>query len=204
MGKKSKTEISGEQLNEFISNCCVITPSDISGNHIKCYHSCYDGSYLTQVGLENELKMYIRFGITSQIQGLPPENKVACIGFNPRQQKWYGWSHRAIYGFGIGYTCKKGDCGYHPMNKEDYIDETINFWKDENKKHFTYKEAVEDGELGVWINWTYSDKIPNKKLRGSISGSFSPYPEKWGKGVWTTKTLEDAKQMAIDFARGVG
>ena len=29
------------------------------------------------------------------------------------------------------------------------------------------------------------------------------YPEKWGKGKWTAKTIEDAKQMAIDFARSV-
>jgi hypothetical protein len=32
---------------------------------------------------------------------------------------------------------------------------------------------------------------------------FSEYPEKWGKGEWTAKTIEDAKQMAIDFARSV-
>ena len=26
--------------------------------------------------------------------------------------KWYGWSHRAVYGFGIGDKVKKGDSGY--------------------------------------------------------------------------------------------
>ena len=26
--------------------------------------------------------------------------------------KWYGWSHRATYGFGIGDKVKKGDCAY--------------------------------------------------------------------------------------------
>lgn len=26
----------------------------------------------------------------------------AAIGFSEKEQKWYGWSHRAIYGFGIG------------------------------------------------------------------------------------------------------
>lgn len=26
--------------------------------------------------------------------------------------KWYGWSHRAVYGFGIGDKVKKGDCAY--------------------------------------------------------------------------------------------
>lgn len=27
--------------------------------------------------------------------------------------KWYGWSHRAMYGFGIGDKIKKGDCAYN-------------------------------------------------------------------------------------------
>lgn len=27
-----------------------------------------------------------------------------------KEQKWYGWSHRAIYGFGIGDIVEEGDC----------------------------------------------------------------------------------------------
>ena len=33
------------------------------------------------------------------------------IGFSEKEQKWYGWSHRSIYGFKIGDKCKKGDLG---------------------------------------------------------------------------------------------
>lgn len=39
-----------------------------------------------------------------------PEHNVCSIGYQPQEKKWYGWSHRAIYGFGIGDTVKKGDC----------------------------------------------------------------------------------------------
>ena len=67
-----------------------------------------------------------------------PRNCVCSIGFCQKQQKYFGWSHRAIFGFGIGSTVKEGDCGYVPE-----------------------------------------------------------------KGEWTAKTLDDAKQMAIDFAQGV-
>lgn len=28
--------------------------------------------------------------------------KICSIGFNEQEQKWYGWSHRAIFGFGVG------------------------------------------------------------------------------------------------------
>lgn len=31
------------------------------------------------------------------------------IGYSPRNAKWYGWSHRAVAGFGVGSTVKKGD-----------------------------------------------------------------------------------------------
>ncbi len=37
--------------------------------------------------------------------------KPACsIGFCEKDKKWYGWSHRAIFGFGVGDTVEEGDC----------------------------------------------------------------------------------------------
>lgn len=30
----------------------------------------------------------------------------ASIAFSEKEGKWYGWSHRAIYGFGVGHTVK--------------------------------------------------------------------------------------------------
>lgn len=38
-----------------------------------------------------------------------PESTVCSIGFSEREQKWYGWSHRAIFGFAVGDTVKAGD-----------------------------------------------------------------------------------------------
>lgn len=40
-------------------------------------------------------------------RGIKPElrtdtSQVCSIGFCEREQKWYGWSHRALSGFGIG------------------------------------------------------------------------------------------------------
>lgn len=46
-------------------------------------------------------------------RGIKPElgnsHSVCCIGFCERDQKWYGWSHRALYGFGVGDVVEKGD-----------------------------------------------------------------------------------------------
>lgn len=39
-----------------------------------------------------------------------PTSSVCSIGFSHKDQKWYGWSHRAICGFRPGDTAKEGDC----------------------------------------------------------------------------------------------
>ena len=94
------------------------------------YSSKFDGSYITHVGLEKSVKFMADKEITEEL--------THGVGFSPKDKKWYGWSHRAIYGFEIGSTCKKGDCHYTPK-----------------------------------------------------------------QGEWTAKTMEDAKQMAVDFNKGV-
>lgn len=32
-----------------------------------------------------------------------------AIGFSKKEQKWFGWSHRAMFGFGVGHKVKAGD-----------------------------------------------------------------------------------------------
>ena len=55
----------------------------------------------------------------NRAQGLPL-SKTGCntvsIGFNEKEQKWYGWTHRGYGAFGIGYEVVKGsicDCESH-------------------------------------------------------------------------------------------
>ena len=50
-----------------------------------------------------------------------PSNKVCSIGFCEKEQKWYGWSHRAIYGFGIGDVVKEGDCAASSGWTDEYL-----------------------------------------------------------------------------------
>ncbi len=48
------------------------------------------------------------------------ERKLTCqIGFDPKGEKWVGWSHRAASEFGIGYVAEEGYC------------ETTSGWSDE-------------------------------------------------------------------------
>lgn len=142
------------------------------------------------------------------------KSKVCSVGWSEQNQKWYGWSHRAIYGFGIGSVVKKGSAAFIPSTKEDFVDDLLNFWEinkngswrigDSFKERLLdYKEIEKNGELGIQVKSEYQFFGRQKERDAEIQTQFEPYPE-WGKGEWTAQTLEDAKQMAIDFAQGVG
>ena len=51
------------------------------------------------------------------------EHAPCQIGFCEKEQKWYGWSHRAMYGFGIGNKVKKGDCVASSGWTDEYLKE---------------------------------------------------------------------------------
>jgi|TARA_R110000822_G_scaffold6851_14_gene28715 hypothetical protein len=202
-----------KKLQKFIDSISEIGDSNIPDDGDKIYYSEVDGSYLTRVGMENDLNFLLKNGITEQIQNWNNEKgNPSNIGFNPIEQKWYGWSHRAIFGFGIDSECKKGNLGYSAGNKIDFAEENLRWYGDTDmdetyddtyKINATVKEHTEDGVLGVLVEYEYDNTVPNKAMRGKTSLNFEPYPETWGKGEWTAKTLEEAKVMAIDFSKGV-
>ncbi len=74
-------------------------------------------------------RLMVRRGLKPQPHG--PTNPSAnggrgctcSIGFCEREQKWYGWSHRAIFGFGIGDTVKQGDCTASPGCTDEWLAE---------------------------------------------------------------------------------
>lgn len=140
--------------------------------------------------------------------------ETCCIGFCENEMKWYGWSHRAIFGFGIGSKVSKGDCAYNPANKDDFAQSVKDFWVDGSwrecetpdilsKTELTSLEldVVRDGEEGVLLETKTVFIGANRNL---TSAHFEPYPKTFGKGEWVAETLADAKQMAIDFAGDVG
>ena len=51
--------------------------------------------------------------------------RTCSVGFCEREQKWYGWSHRAIFGFGIGSIIDSED---HMCAMSGWTDE----WLDEH------------------------------------------------------------------------
>lgn len=70
-------------------------------------------------------RLYRKWGIEPELKS--PNSSVCSIGFCKKDQKWFGWSHRAIYGFGVGDVVKEGDCtassGYTDEYLKDHPDE---------------------------------------------------------------------------------
>jgi len=66
-------------------------------------------------------RLIVKRGIKPELANL--KDHVCSIGFCEREQKWYGWSHRAIYGFGVGSEVKEGDCCASSGYTEDYLKE---------------------------------------------------------------------------------
>lgn len=148
-------------------------------------------------------------------RGIKPEkanispNSFACnIGFCESEQKWYGWSHRAICGFGIGSEVKIGDCAYLPDNIDEWIE--YNDWfedfsveqRDDKTYKVTYKEKQNSkNELQDCVD--ANERICEVFAADSDKPFYDTCIVHLGNGEWTAKTLDDAKQMAIDYAKGV-
>ena len=79
-----------------------------------------DGHY---IGSPKDARyLVVKRGIRPQLR--TPESNVCSIGYNAVERKWYGWSHRAIYGFGIGARSRKGMCGADYLPK-GFVAKTI-------------------------------------------------------------------------------
>ncbi len=143
-------------------------------------------------------------------RGIKPEKRkdsscVCSIGFSEKEQKWYGWSYRAIYGFGIGSEVKIGDCAYVPKTFEGiknthYFGEPCHLLENDKcratgKSKIETKDSNEDNELVPcqFVGWEIE---PSECCKNSCIFQT-------GNGEWDAKTLKDAKQMACDFAEGV-
>jgi len=163
-----------------------------------------DGSYLCADFDRSFVKRLMKRGITDHLQNQSMvAGNTVNIGFNPEEGRWYGWSHRAIYGFKIGSKCEPGHVHYVPKDRDDFLEDCTRFWTEDTHEWTESTFHLEDGAIkGVNTEWKYNDKVSNKKLPGTISSVFSELPDKYGKGSWTAETMKDAKEMAIDFARG--
>lgn len=78
-----------------------------------------DGDYIGDVKTARYL--VLKRGIAPELR--TPTSNGCSVGFCESEQKWYGWSHRAIFGFGIGAVTEEGDCHATPGVTVEYLAE---------------------------------------------------------------------------------
>ena len=83
----------GFEIRKEIWDGGIFGSSDIEMETIYNHHGDYIGDKKTAL-------LLIKKGIVPEIS--KPDHSVCSIGYCPKDGKWYGWSHRAMKGFGIG------------------------------------------------------------------------------------------------------
>ena len=156
----------------------LVKYKDEHTNFGMCWMHKKTGKYFTHDGLEKDSKFLLKHKINKHI--------TSGLGFSTEYQKWYGWSHRALFGFGIGSEVKRGDCAYQPKNFKEWAEDITSFFEYTNYE-------LNNNSTKIHI----TSKDSDLSMDYDVPKSFN------GKGEWTAKTLEDAKQMAIDFAESV-
>lgn len=114
------------------------------------------------IGSIKDLEKLLDKGIIPEVIPQHKNNKEAngglgstcSIGKSVINGKWYGWSHRAIYGFEIGDKVKKGDCcassGWTDEYLKDHPEENLSLpigfvaktEKDTKKMAIAFAESV--------------------------------------------------------------
>lgn len=201
-------------VQAFLKKVAYIDDSEIKKDDGLIYYSKFDKSYIARVGMEDNVKYLADREITEEL--------THGVGFSPKDNKWYGWSHRAIYGFTIGSTCEQGDCHYTASTTDKLIDDHANFYADISeesaRKHRDECQILDDKSgiriLHAPLNVPMADSIEHaldlmesenftKGMKDTDINKNNFSIIKCGRGEWVAETMEDAKQMAIDFNESV-
>lgn len=118
MSELTKDVLSVEQKDGYEIREELVTFYFNDDEQVQITKSAYapDGGY---IGRPEDAQALIKRGIAPELAY--PDKKHCAIGFSEREQKWYGWSHRAIYGFAIGYVAEEG----HIVTESGWTDEYL-------------------------------------------------------------------------------
>lgn len=99
---KVKEVIFQRQYPGYLYRREIIDDSAFGGDGNLEMVNCYSADTGYWMGNAEDARFLCKKHGLRQVQIAQPDHIVCSIGFNVLQQKWYGWSHRAICSFGIG------------------------------------------------------------------------------------------------------
>jgi hypothetical protein len=136
------------------------------------------------------------------LNGESDSGPICSIGYNKKQHKWYGWSHRAICGFSIGSKVKKGHCAYNAPTPKEMLEDLINFFggNDENHRVIFANEKMKFGDTNQYRQYqmhSHALKNGGNKRSTSISPNF-PERNTFGVYIKIETTKKDGSGMIIE------
>jgi len=150
----------------------------------------------------NNKSELVKFNLSEKSIVLSDE--IPRIGFNNKQQRWYGWKYNIcknklniiFRSFGIGEIITKGDEIYIPSNEDELIEKFVNSNSDIQKITKILYNMPDPlcRYIGIGVIIYYINKFNLQCTE------WLPYPDEWGRNPWIARTLDDAKKMAIEFA----
>lgn len=186
----------GDFPHYIVEKCFIPEQAcQVAGGMTMEYGLTFDKEYIGNVGTARficEVK-----GIKPQLA--KPHHTVCSIGYCSKENKWYGWSHRAIYGFTKGSEVKPGDCAYTPSTMDEFVRYTLanNF-----NSEFYRVDRVVILDKKLHVDYTVLPKDASNPRACALQSS-QTFEYKGGKGQWEARTMEEAKEMATDFAESV-
>jgi hypothetical protein len=192
---RQRTEIADIEQHEYY---------DIRTEHIWFDGSGRDEPVVMRVGYNKQGKYIGEEAFTRRLVddlGIIPDvanpgDTVCSIGFCPKEQAWYGWSHRGRASFKVGSVVRPGDCAYTPDTLDSWIQDVVRWHTSDvdnrSKSSITFQWSAEDQTLTVCDSST-SNKCQVVKFD----------PKNLGEGEWQAETLDDARHMARRYAAAV-
>ena len=99
-----------------------------------------DGDYIGRPGFAKYLTE--KKGIRPECVN-PSKQSPCSVGFNAAQNKWFGWSHRGICGFGIGDKIFESRFGNESTLFAEHGNETIRNMDDAKKAAITFSAYLQ-------------------------------------------------------------
>lgn len=154
-------------------------------------------------------------------RGIIPElasdtHNVCSVGYSHKDGKYYGWSHRAIHGFGIGDKVKFGDCAYTPDTMENAVKKLNEWHNDPEFKNVRYSVSPKgEDEKNFYLEVVRSEYSDEEAARDRDHEHIRPEDAGWvitsrevetvpkGRGEWAAEDHNHVREMAYNFAESV-
>ncbi len=135
----------------------------------------YEGGY---IGQQEEAEYLVR-KVCVQPVTRDSTTSVCSIGFSEEEQKWYGWSHRAMYGFGVGDVVKEGQlpAEYLPVGFKAETLQDARKMAEAFARSVAKVQALHSQQVGYWQSNQFDKDARKREVSAMIDKEWASSEE---------------------------